>query len=395
MRFALRSLWRRPVFSLAAILTIALGVGANTALFSVIYTVLIQPLPFRDPGKLVQIWETHPALPQLQVTVPDFQDFRGEARSFQQIAAYTLSAMNSVTLLGQGEPEIVHATMAGSNLFSTMGIRPLAGRAFNDEEERSKVKIALIGEKLWRRKFDADPAIVGRQIRLDAESFRVAGVVPQRQAFPEWADLWIPLSLIEPDLQNRRKFHPLEVIARLKRGVTPEQAQTEIQTIARRLAQAHPDTNAKVGAYVVPLAREMTRAVRPSLLLAWAAVGLILLMACANLAHLFLARIIERRQEMSIREALGAGPWRLIRQVMAEVALVAAIGGAAGLAWAAGTSQLLLKLAVTQIPQVEWTGFEGPVWLFAVAISLTGGLLFGLPACWQVLRPRMHISEAG
>src|SRR5580698_6827742 len=202
MRLAARSLCRRPVFGIAAILTIALGVGANTAMFSIIYTVLIRPLPFRDPARLVQIWETHPALPQLQVTVPDFEDFRQRSASFSQMAAYTLSAMNTTTLLGRGEPEIVHATMAGSNLFSTMGIQPLAGRAFSDAEERAKQKVAVLSESLWRRKFAADPAVVGRQIRLEAESFVVVGVVPQRQAFPESADLWIPLSLIEADLAN-------------------------------------------------------------------------------------------------------------------------------------------------------------------------------------------------
>ena len=394
MRLALRSLWRKPVFALAAILTIALGVGANTALFGVIYTVLIRPLPFRDPGKLVRIWETHPALPQLQVTVPDFQDF-SQARSFQQMAAHTLSAMNTGTLLGQGEPEIVHAAMAGSNLFSTMGIQPLAGRAFTDAEERGKQKVALISEDLWRRKFASDLAVVGRQIRLDSQSFTVAGVVPQRQAFPQWADLWMPLSLIEPDLRNRRKYHPLEVIARLKPGVTVEQAQIEIQTIARRLAQAYPETNGTEGAVVIPLTQEMTSAVRPSLLLAWAAVGLILLMACANLAHLFLARVIERRREMNIREALGARPWQLMRQIMGEALLVAAIGGAVGITSAIWTSQLLGKLAATQLGRTEWTGFEGPVWLFAAAISVIGGLLFGMPACWQVMRPRLQLAEAG
>jgi len=395
MRIALRSLWRKPVFAAAAILTIALGVGANTALFGVIYTVLIQPLPFRDPGRLVQIWQTHPALPQLQVTVPDFQDWRGQAHSFQQMAAYTLSAMNRGTLLGQGVPEVVHATMAGSNMFSTMGIQPLVGRAFSDAEEGAGQKVALLSESLWRRKFGADPAVVGRQVRIDGQSFHVVGVVPQRQAFPEWADLWMPLSLIEPDLRNRRKFHPLEVIARLKPGVRPEQAHGEMQTIARHLAQAHPETNATVGAYVIPLAQEITGAVRPSLLLAWAAVGLILLMACANLAHLFLARIIERHHEMSIREALGAGPWRLVRQVMSEAFLVAAIGGGVGIASAAWTSQLLRKLAANQIPRFEWAGFEGPVWIFAAAISLIGAVLFGLPACWQAMRPRLHLAEAG
>ena len=395
MRSALRSLLRRPVFAISAVLTVAIGIGANTALFGVIYSVLIRPLPFREPGKLVQIWETHPLLPQLQVTVPDFQDWRNQTHSFDQIAAYTLSAMNTGTLLGQGEPEIVHATMASSALFPTMGIQPLAGRAFDDAEERGKQHVALLSENLWRRKFGADRALTGRQIRLDGQSFRVIGVLPQRQAFPEWADLWIPLSLIEPELQNRRKFHPLEVIARLKPGTKVEQAQTEMQTIARRLAQAHPDTNATIGASVIALDRELTGAVRPSLLLAWAAVGLVLLIACANLAHLFLARIIERRQEMAIREALGARPGHLIRQLLAESLLVAAIGGALGVAVAAWAGELARKIATNQIPRIEWTALDAPVWLFAVAISLIAGVLFGLPACWWVMRSRTALAGTG
>jgi putative ABC transport system permease protein len=366
MRLAARSLWRRPVFTVAAILTIALGIGTNTAVFGIVYSVLLRPLPFRDPGRLVQIWETHPALPQMQVTGPEFEDWRSQARSFEQVAAYTLSAMNTATLLGQGEPAIVHATMASSNLFPLMGIQPFAGRVFNEAEEGAKQRVALLSESLWRRKFGADPTIVGRQIRLEKESFQVIGIIPQREAFPEWADLWIPLSLMEPELQTRRKYHPLEVVGRLNPSVGVEQAQTEIQTIARRLAQAYPETNATVGAYVIPLAQEITQDVRPSLLLAWAAVGLVLLIACANLAHLFLARIIERREELTIRQALGANTWHLIRQLLSEGLLIVAIGGAIGVVFAAGAGQLLRELAISEIPRAQWIVFEGPVWLFAV-----------------------------
>ena len=383
MRATIRSLRRRPAFALAAILTIALGVGANTALFAVIYTVLLQPLPFRDPGKLVRIWETHPALPQLQVTAPDFRDWRSQTHSFDALAAHTLSAMNTATLLGQGQPEMVHGTMATSNLFPTMGIQPILGRNFSDAEERARQQVAVISESLWRGKFAADPAIVGRQIRLDKQSFTVVGVLSQRQGFPEWADFWMPMSLLEPDLQNRRKFHPLEVVARLKPGVTVEQAQSEIQSIARRLAQTYPETNATVGAYVILLAREMTRDVRPSLLLAWAAVGLVLLMACANLAHLFLARMLERREEMAIREALGAGSGHLIRQVLTESLLLAGVGGAASVVLAVGARQILGS-----------GEFQGPVWLYAAAISIVAGVLFGLPACWHVLRERRSLTAS-
>ena len=185
------------------------------------------------------------------MTAPDFRDWGAQSRSFDSMAAHTLSAMNTATLLGHGEPEIVHGAMATSSLFPTMGIQPIVGRNFSGAEERAKLQVAVISENLWRRKFAADPTIAGKQIRIDNQSFTVLGVVSQRQAFPEWADFWFPLSLMEAQLQDRRKFHPLEVVARLKPGVTVEQAQTEIQAIARRLAQTYPDTNATVGAYVI------------------------------------------------------------------------------------------------------------------------------------------------
>jgi predicted permease len=399
MRFAVRSLRRWPAFALAAILTVALGVGANTALFQVIYTVLIQPLPFRDPGKLVRIWETHPTLPQLQVTAPDFRDWRTQTRSFDAMAAHTLSAMNAATLLGQGQPEIVHGTMASSDLFSTMGIQPILGRNFTDAEERAKQQVAVISESLWRWKFGADPAIAGKQFRLGSQDdskqlFTIVGVVSRRQSFPEWADFWMPLSLLEPDLQNRRKYHPLEVVARLRPGTTIEQAQSEIQSIAGRWAQAYPETNATIGAYVIPLAREMTREVRPSLLLAWAAVGLVLLMACANLAHLFLARMVERREEMAIREALGAGYGHLIRQVLSESLILVGVGGAAGVLLAIAANRFIDRLAPTQVLRSETGVWQSPVWLYAIAISIAAGVLFGLPTCWHVLRERHRLTTS-
>jgi predicted permease len=375
MRFALRSLRRHPLFAAAAVLTITVGIGVNTAVFGVVYSVLLQPLPFRDSARLVEIWQSHPALPQLQTTVPDYQDFRSELRSFESIAAYTLSAMNAGTLLGQGTPEFVHGTMASPDLFPMLGIQPLAGRAFTAAEDHDRDHVALLSESLWRRKFAADPSVIGRQIRIDSNTFRVVGIIPQRQAIPAWADLWIPLSLIEPDLATRRKYHPLELIARLKRGVSPAQAESEIQLLARRSSAAHPDTNAKIGAFIIPLAEETRHAVRPPLLLAWAAVTLVLLMACANLAHLFLARLAERRQEIVVRRALGAGPWQLAREMFAECAIVAVTADA--------LAAICILAAANRI--FHFT-MAPPVWLFVVAITAGAALLFSVPVGWNVLR---------
>jgi putative ABC transport system permease protein len=263
--------------------------------------------------------------------------------------------------------------MASPDLFATMGIQPLVGRAFSDAEDHDRIPVALLSESLWRRKFAANPAAIGRQVRLDGQSFRVVGVVPQRQAFPAWADLWVPLSLIEPDLSSRRKYHPLELIARLKPGVTPAQAQSEIQALAHRASAAHPDTNATTGAFVIPLAEETTRTIRPTLLLSWAAVGLVLLMACANLAHLFLARLAERRHEIAVRRALGAGPWQLIRQILAECLIIAVAGGVLG------------ALCASAFRYLE-TEFTAPVWLFAAAITFASAVVYALPAAWRVWR---------
>ena len=383
LRQAMRGLRRRPAFALAAILTLALGVGANTAVYQVIYTVLLRPLPFREPQKLVQVWERTPVLPQLQVSVPDFEDWRRQTHSFAQMAAYTFQAMNRITLLGQGEPEVVQATNATRDLFSTMGIQPVLGRGFTPAEEREKRAVALIGEKLWRGKFGADPAIVGKAIRLETESFTVIGVVPSRQAFPEWADVWMPFSWLEAELLETRKYHPLEVIARLKPGVSEQQAQAEMRTLAARLATEHPATNGTVGASVTPLSRQITGEVRPALLLVWAAVGLVLLMACANLAHMVLARMLDRRQELAIRASLGAGRGRLVQLVVTESLLLALMGGAVGAALALAASRVLRSLAESQIPRMEWQAFQAPVWLFVAAVSIVCGILFALPACGQ------------
>ncbi|HWB99487.1 MAG TPA: ABC transporter permease, partial [Bryobacteraceae bacterium] len=237
---AFRSLCRRPAFALAAILTIALGAGANIAVFHIVYPVLLQPLPFRQPDRLVQIWESTPALPQLQVAVPDFEDWKRSTKSFEGLAAYTLQAMNKITLLGQGEPEVLQGAMATENLLPILGVQPLLGRWFSPEDQREKRRVALLSEALWRRKFSADPGVVGKNIRLEKESFTVIGILRRGEAIPEWADLWIPFSLLEPELQNTRKYHPLEIIGRLRSGVSTDRAQAEIQTISHGLSQAYP-----------------------------------------------------------------------------------------------------------------------------------------------------------
>jgi len=392
LRCALRTLRRNRAFALAALLTIALGVGANTAVFSVVRGVLLQPLPFREPERLVMLWQTHPAIPQLQLTSPDFAEWRAGNHSFDQIAAYTLQAMNKISLVGYGEPEQIQGAMMSANLLPMMGVTPIAGRGILPSEEKGREHVALISEALWRRKFAADRSIVGKPIRIDTESFTVVGIVPQRNGFPVWADIWLPLSLLEPQLQTSRQFHPLEVVAHLRPGVSIESAQAEMQALAQRLAEAHPATNKTVGAALIPLADEVSGSVRPALLIVWAAVVLILLIACVNVAHLLLAHGASRKREAAIRAAIGAQRSQLIRLFLVESVFIAALGGALGLVLALYLTPALTSLAAAEIPRFAQVSVDGGVFLFALAVSAFCGVLFGLPLA--IRSARTDLGEA-
>jgi len=379
LRQSARALLRRPAFAAAALITVALGVGANTAVFSIVHAVLLDPLPFREPERLVQIWETHPELHNLQVAYPDFVDWRNSVRTMD-IAAYTFQAINRITLLGEGEPQQIQASMASASMFPMLGIEPLRGRVFSVEEDSHQDRVAVISESLWRNKFAANPAIVGKQIRLEQLSFTVVGVLPQRQSFPEGVEVWLPLSHIDPALKSARSFHPLEVLARLKPGTGLPQAQSEMDSIAARLASEYSASNRTIGALAVPLVRQITGDARPALLLLWSAVGLVLLIVSANLAHLMMARALDRKREIAIRLALGAGRSEVLRQILSESLLLALTGGALGIAIAAALMPLLRSLAQQRIPRVENLTLDIPVLLFAFGISAATGVLFGLPA---------------
>ena len=392
LRCALRTLGRNRGFALAAVLTIALGVGANSAVFSVIRGVLLRPLPFRDPAHLVMLWQTHPAIPQLQVTALDFDEWRSSSHSFDQMAAYTLQAMNKISLVGYGEPEQIQGTMVTPNLLPMLGVTPLAGRGILPSEEKGSQRVALLGEALWRRKFGADRSIVGKPIHLETETFTVVGIVPQRNAFPAWADIWLPFSLLEPQLQANRQFHPLEVVAHLRPGVTVQSAQAEMQSLAQRESEAHPATNKIVGAAVIPLADQVSGSVRPALLIVWVAVGLILLIACVNVAHLLLAHGTSRKREAAIRAAIGAQRSQLIRLFLVESVSIAILGGALGLVLALYLTPALASLASAEIPRFAEVSVDGGVFLFALAVSALCGVLFGLPLA--IRSARVDLGEA-
>ena len=385
LSYTARLLRRSPISTVVIVLTIALGIGANIAAYNVVYHVLLQPLPFRDPARLMQVWQTHPAFPQTPASMPDYRDWQSQARGFEQLSAYTFQAMNQFTMKQPGDPEVVQGTMVTFNLFSTLGIQPLLGRSLTAEDEQENQKVVLISEHLWRRKFASDHKAIGQSVRFETGTFTVIGVIPQEQLFPPWADVWMPISLLEAELENRRKYHPLEVVGRLKAGISESQALTEIQTIARQAAQAFPETNENFGAYVLPLSRQLTEAVRPALLLVWAAVGLVLLITCANVAHLLMGQMLKRRHEMNIRSALGANRARLVRQVVLESLVLAISGGAGGLVIAIWLTQILQRLTADAVPRMQWSAVPSPVWMFSAFLCLFSGLLFAVPSCCQVL----------
>lgn len=395
LRQAVRSILQAPAFTVAAILTIAVGIGANTAVYAVVHAVLLDPLPFHQPEQIVQLWETHPELHNLQVSVPDYLDWKKSIKSVD-LAAYTFQATGKATLSGSVEPVPVQGTNAGWQLFPLLGIRPLAGRLYNAQDEASKTPLAVISEHLWRSKFSGDPSVIGRPIRLDGSSFTVVGVIPQKNAFPVWADVWMPLSLTDPALLSTRKYHPLEVIGRLRSGKSLRNVELETEKAAAQLSLAYPATNGKIGGFVIPLMASVTGEVRPALLAAWIAVALVLLIACANLAHLMMSRSLNRRRDIAVRLALGAGRFAAFRSFLIESLLVSLAGGALGMVIGYVTLPLVQRLAQGQVPRLNGIELNVSVLLYGFAAVAILALLFALPSYLQVFRSDLNetISSA-
>ncbi|HEX4748409.1 MAG TPA: ABC transporter permease [Bryobacteraceae bacterium] len=385
IRQALRGLLKSPAFTLTAILTVVLGVGANTAVYAVVHAVLLQPLPFRDPQQLVQVWETHPELHNLQVSVPDYLDWKETIKSLQ-LAAYSFQAMDKATLSGQGDPIPVQATNASSDLFPLLGVEPVIGHWYVAADEMQKRPVALISESLWRKKFSSDPAVVGRSIRISGNLFTITGVVSQQNAFPVWADVWMPMSLIDSTTTSTRRYHPLEVVGRLHSGASVRQAEVETEKVSAELSAAYPATNGKIGAFIVPLMSSVTGAIRPALMATWIAVGLVLLIACINLAHLMLARAINRRPEIAIRLALGASQSAAFRSFLLEALLLAFTGGLLGIVIARAVLPIIERLAQGQVPRFQAVGLNPAVLTFGIVASFLVAVLFSLPSYVQVIK---------
>jgi putative ABC transport system permease protein len=374
VRYALRSLAKSPGFTAVTLLTLALGIGANSAIFSVVNGVLIRPYPYPDPDRLVLIREMYGGGEQGTASGANMLDWQARTRSFQSMAAWRGIA---VTLLGAGEPEEMSAALISSDFFRTLDVAPIVGRGLLPGEDHGQGSVVIIGESLWRTRFGADPRILSRTIDLGGTPYTVVGVAPASLEYPGRTQLFLPLGF-GVGRANDRDSHSYEVIARLKPGVTLAAAQQDVSAVARGLATEYPATNTGRGAVVIPFAEDMVGSIRPALLLLLGAVAFVLLIACANVANLFLARASSRTRELAVRAALGAGRRRLMQQAMAEAVVLSLLGGALGMLVATWSVDGLLALNPRAIPRLSGIAVDGRVVAFTLLVSLGVGVLFGL-----------------
>jgi putative ABC transport system permease protein len=375
LRYAARNLSKSAGFTAVAVLTLAIGIGANTAIFSVVNAVLLKPLPFPEPDRLVRVYESDEAV-QGTASPPNFVDWQRDNSVFESMGAYVGT---TVALTGVGEAKRVAGSAVTGDFFSVLRTAPLLGRGISPAEATpGQERVVVLSHDLWQRIFGADPEILDRLVELEGRAYTVIGVMPPGFEYPAGAELWVPLAFTEEELATQRGAHYLDVIARLASGVTVEQASTEMAAIARRLELRYSDTNTGASAAARGLREALVGDVRPALLILLGAVGFVLLIACVNVANLLLARTAGRRRELAVRSALGAGRGRLVRHVLSESVLLALVGGAAGVLLAVLGLKVLLALPVESVPRLEGAGLDGTVLAFTFFASALTGVLFGL-----------------
>ena len=395
LRFGVRTMLRAPDFTLIAIFSLALGIGANTAIFSVVDAVLLQPLPFAEPDRLVSIAETHPEIPRAEVATPDFNDWREQAQSFTDMAAWSLKDWGKLVITEAGEPEQLQGTCVTPNLFPLLGVSPALGRNFLQEEnQEGRDRVAIVSYGLWRRRFAADPDLMGRAIRLNGENHVVVGVMPTGRANT------FRYGCLAAALATREvcAYQPSAPYAgsrgAAQTGVKVEQARAEMEAIAGRLRQAYPATNKTIGVTLDPLHEQMTGDLKPALLLLFGTVGLVLLITCANVANLLLGRATERLREVAVRAAFGAGRGRLFRQFLTESLLLAWLGGAGGLLlsiWSLPLLRAALPSAITdQLPALKAVSLDLRILGFTLLVTMLTGALFGLIPAFQLSRLNLN-----
>jgi predicted permease len=403
LRYAGRTLLKNPGFASLTVLILALGIGANTAIFSVVHAVLLKPLPFFESDRLVLLWEdaSRIGFPRGTPAPANYADWKAQSQAFAQIEAVSGRPMN---LTGTGEPERINVDAVTSGLFPMLGVQPAAGRLIRPEEDNpSALKVALVSDALWRRRFGGDPRLVGESIRLNDERYVVIGILPAGfQFLRKDTELWIPIAFSKQELANR-DAHYLTVVGRLKPGVTMPQAQADIDAVAKRIGELNlsfaldgPSTAVAARRVVlVPLREQLAGDVRSTLILLLVAVASILLIACANVANLLLSRAIGRSKEMSLRTALGASRFRLLRQLLTESLLLSAAGGIAGLLLAQLSLGILTRLVPSSMANSSRLELSAPVLLFSVFLSLATGVVFGLTPALRASKQTVVRSGAG
>jgi len=391
LRYGLRGLLRQPAFSIVAVCSLALGIGANTAIFSVVNGVLLNPLPFPEPEQLMTL---HQSKPNFDAGAMPYLNFRDLQKQNQTFSAMAISRATTFSLIGAGEPERVNARLVSADYFSVLGVNPALGRTFAPGEDESGAgPVVLISEDLWRRKFNAAPGVLEQGITLDAKSYSVVGVIPASFTLTAGADVYVPIGQWNnPALKNRGAALGLHGIGRLKPGVTVDQARADLNRVMQDLANTYPQTNRNNGAAVIPLKERVVGSIRPTLFMLLAAVGFVLLIACVNVSNLMLARATGRTREFAIRSALGAGRVRLLRQMLTESILLGLFGGALGLIVAGWGTKLALSVLPTALPRASEVTLDNRVLLFTFVISLLTGLLAGLAPAIRVSRERVSES---
>ena len=398
IRFGLRGLSKNPGFGAVAVLTLALGIGATTAIFSVVYAVVIRPLPFAAPEQLVVAWkkDTTAYSPWVELSHAEFKDWQAQSRSFSGLAALpTLAYGQGYVLTGRGEPALIESTKVTGRFFSTLGVRPALGRVLDEGDDLLNApKAVIISHRLWRDRLGGDPQVIGRSITLTGEGHTVVGVMPASFEFPKGVDLWLAFTATtHPHTLENRGATFLQAVGRLRPGVTLRQAEAELNTIIARVAREHPETEADGHRVVItPLGDHLLGSARPALWLLLAATGMLLLIACANVANLSLARATARRAELSLRAALGAGRGRLARQLASESLVLASCGGVAGLLLARALLAWLVSVAPADIPRLGEVRLEGSVLLFSALVTLLTAFLFGLLPAFTAVK--VDLNEA-
>jgi len=385
VRYALRQLRKSPAFTAVAVITLALAVGANTAIFSVVHAVLLESLPYRQVDRLVMVWGRNPSRGDLQfpISAGAFTDWQQKNDVFEDIAP---SFDDEVTLTGSGEPRLVLGYAVAPNYLHILGVETRIGRGFTEQEAKSGATVAVLSDKFWRDTFHADPQILGKAITLNSKSYEVIGVLPPAAEYPPRTELWFPMALTSPE-NYRDRF--VRVIGRLKPGVSLADAQVRMNALERQIAAQHPDTDAGNETWVEPLSHELTGGIRTPLLALLGAVGLVLIIACANIASLLLMRAAGRRTEVSLRVAIGASRFHVLRQFMCESMVLSLLGGAIGVALAFASTRFLLAIfpngvANLSIPKIEAIPINAPVLAFALLITILTGLIFGAAPAMQL-----------